>query len=267
MRVVVFGDTGPFGAEIAQQVKSHGHEAVVVSRTSGVDPLTGAGLAETLAGCGAVVDLSGLPSLDDGTLTEDFGLVIDEDAVLDRASRSAAHLLTAETAAGVAHHVGLSVVGTDRIRAEGVFRALQARESLVRGSGTPFSIIRTTQLFESVEDIADAATEDWIVWVPPVEVRPVARAEVAALLAHTAVSKPLQGVGEIAGPDQFRLDVVVRRALSADTEHRRVFTDSRSTFFGARVRRTDLLPSPGAHIARQRYAAWRAYHAAAETSE
>jgi len=267
MRVVVFDDAGLFGAETAQQVQGHGHEAVVVSRMAGVDLLTGAGLADALTGCDAVIDLSGLPSLDDGTLTEDYGLVIDEDAVLDRVGRSTARLLAAEGAAGVAHHVALSVVGADRVRAEGVFRALQAQESMVRGSGTPFSIIRATQLFESVEDVADAATEDWIVWVPPVEVRPVARAEVAAFLAHTAVSKPLQGVGEIAGPDQFRLDVVVRQALSADEEHRRVFTDSRSTFFGARVRRTDLLPAPGAYIAQQRYAAWRAHHAAAEASD
>ncbi|MEV5900764.1 SDR family oxidoreductase [Streptomyces sp. NPDC052127] len=261
MKVVVFDGGGPTAAQTAQRVKDHGHEVAVVSASTGADALTGVGLADTLTGCSVVIDLSGPPSLDDGTLTEEDGLVIDEDAVLARVGHSTADLLAAEAAVGVEHHVSLSVVGVERVREEGAFRALQAQEEMIRRSGIPYSIVRATQLFESVEEIATAATQDWIVWVPPVEVRPVACAEVATLLAHTAAFKPWNSAREIAGPEQFRLDTFVRVALAADAadqEHRRVFTDDRSTLFGARIRRTDLLPGPGAHIAQQRYGDWLA---------
>ncbi|MFJ4833708.1 SDR family oxidoreductase [Streptomyces sp. NPDC088747] len=258
MKVIVLDDGGPTAAETAWRVKDHGHEVAVFPLSTGADASTGVGLADALIGCSVVIDLSGPPSLDDGTLTEEDGLVVDEDAVLARVSRSTAGLLAAEAAAGVEHHVSLSVVGVDRVREEGAFRALRAQEEMIRRSGISYSIVRATQLFESVGEIATAATEDWIVWVPPVEVRPVAGAEVATLLAHTAAFRPLNGVQEIAGPDQFRLDTFVRKALAADRDQRRVFTDTRSTLFGTRVRHTELLPGPGAHIARRRYGDWLA---------
>ncbi|MER7926060.1 NAD(P)H-binding protein [Streptomyces sp. NPDC096057] len=258
MKVVVFGNGLPTTAETAQRVRDHGHEVAVVSAPTGGDNLTEADLADALTGCSAVIDLSGPPSLDDGTLTEDDGLVIDEDALVARRGRATAGLLAAEAAVGVAHHVSLSVVGVDRVRAEGAFRALRAQEEMIRRSGIPYSIVRATQLFESAVEIAAATTEDWIVWVPPVGIRPVAGAEVATLLAHTAAFTPSHAVQEIAGPDQFRLDTFVRAALTADQEHRRVFADNRSTVFGARIRHADLLPGPGAHIARQRYGDWLA---------
>ncbi|MFD5632067.1 SDR family oxidoreductase [Streptomyces sp. NPDC127072] len=258
MKVIVFDAGGPPAAETAQRVRDHGHEVVVVPVPTGADALTGVGLADTLTGCSVVIDLSGPPSLDDGTLTEEDGLVVDEDAVLARVSRSTADLLAAEAAAGVEHHVSLSVVGVDRVREEGAFRALRAKEEMIGRSGIPYSIVRATQLFESVGEIATAATEDWIVWVPPVEVRPVAGAEVGTLLAHTAALEPLNGVQEIAGPEQFRLDTFVRRALAVERDPRRVFTDTRSTLFGTRIRHTELLPGPGAHIAQRRYGDWLA---------
>jgi len=262
MKVVVLDDGRATTAETARRVRDHGHEVAVVSAPTGGDNLTEADLVDTLTGCSVVIDLSAPPSLDDGTLTEDDGLVIDEEALVARRGRATAALLAAEAAVGVEHHVSLSVVGVDRARAEGVFRALRAQEEMIRRSGIPYSIVRATQLFESAVEIAAATTEDWIVWVPPVEIRPVASAEAATLLAHTAAFKPSNGVQEIAGPEQFRLDTFVRAALTAGQEHRRVFADYRSTVFGARIRHADLLPGPGAHVARQRYGDWLANRSA-----
>lgn len=256
MKIVVVDDGGPMGVETAAGVRDHGHEAVLVSASSGVDVVTGEGLSEALEDCSVVIDLSGPPSLDDGILMEDLGLVIDEAAVIETLCRSTANLLSAEAAAGVKHHVALSVVGVERLEKRGYFRALQAQEAMIRQSGMPYSIIRATQLFESAGDIGDAATEDWIIWVAPAQIQPVSCAEVATLIAHTAVSSPLFGVREIAGPDQIRLDTFVRTALTGIGEDRCVFTDSRSPYFGARLRRGDLLPDADAYIARTHYGDW-----------
>ncbi|MET8329446.1 SDR family oxidoreductase [Streptomyces sp. NPDC005181] len=256
MKIVVVDDDGPMGVETAARVRDHGHEAVLVSASSGVNVLTGEGLAEALEDCSVVIDLSGPPSLDDGTLTADFGLVIDDETVMQTLCHSTANLLSAEAAAGVKHHVALSVVGVERLKKRGYFRALQAQEAMIRQSRMPHSVIRAAQLFESASDIADAATEDWIIWVAPAQIRPVSCAEVATLIAHTAVFSPLFGVREIAGPDQFRLDAFVRAALTTIGEHRHVFTDSCSPYFGASLRRGDLLPGADAYIARTHYGDW-----------
>lgn len=255
MKVVVIDDAGPMGVETAVRVREHGHEAVLVSPSTGVNVVTGEGLSEALEGCSVVIDLSGPPSLADGILTEN-GLLIDDDAVMKTLCCSTANLLSAEAAADVKHHVALSVVGVERLKEHGYFRALQAREAMIRQSQMPYSVIRATQLFESAGDIADAATEDWIIWVAAVQIQPVSCAEVATLLAHTAAFRPLFGVREIAGPDQFRLDTFLRASLNAVGEHRRLFTDDRSTYFGARLRRDDLLPGADAYIARTRYDDW-----------
>ncbi|WP_316784965.1 SDR family oxidoreductase [Streptomyces sasae] len=256
MKVVVIGDGGSIEVEAVARVKDHGNDVELVSDSSGVNILTGAGLSEALENCSVVVDLSGPPSLDDGVLTEDCGLVIDEEAVMQTLCRSTTNLLSAAVAAGVKHYVALSVVGVDRLREGGYFRALYAKEALIRQSRIPYSIIRTTQLFESACDIAEAATEDWIIWVAPVQIRPVSCAEVATLVAHTASFRPLLGVREIAGPDELRLDTFVRAALSDIGEHRRLFTDDRSPFFGARLRHHDLLPGADAYTAPTHYGDW-----------
>ncbi|WP_217551822.1 SDR family oxidoreductase [Streptomyces sp. GbtcB6] len=256
MKVVVIDDGGSTGVETVARVNAHGNDANLVSASSGVNLLTGEGLSEALEDCSVVVDLSGPPSLDDGVLTEDFGLVIDEEAVLQTLCRSTTNLASAAAAAGVEHYVALSVVGVDRLSKGGCFRALYAKEALIRQSRMPYSIIRATQLFESAGDIADAATEDWIIWVAPVQIRPVSCAEVAALVAHTASSRPLLGVREIAGPDQFRLDAFVRASLTGSGEYRRVFPDDRSPYFGAGLRRHDLLPGADAYTAPTHYGDW-----------
>lgn len=256
MKVVVFDDGGLIGVETALWVRDHGHEVDVISAPEGLHSLSREETAAALHNCAVVIDLSCQPSLAAGTLTEDQGLVVDEEHLARSWLCSTSGLLQAEKAAGVKHHVSLSVVGADRIRSEGVFRALRAQESLVQRSGTSYSILRATQMFESAEDIATAGTEDWIVWVPPVEVRPVALTDVAMLLAHTAVSRPLIGVHEIAGPEKFRLDAFIRAVLPANLEYRRVFTDVRSRFFGARLRPSDLLPGADAFIAQTTYREW-----------
>ncbi|MFG2357392.1 SDR family oxidoreductase [Streptomyces sp. NPDC048521] len=256
MKVVVLDDGALIGVETALWVRDHGHEVDMLSAPHGIDSLTREEIAEALHDCSVVIDLCHLPSLDLGTLTDDHGLVLDEEAIVRSWLRSTSNVLQAETAAGVRHHVCLSVVGVDRVGGEGVFRALQAQEAMIQRSGMPYSILRATQMFESAQDIATACTEDWIVWVPPVEVRPVSLTDVATLLAHTAVSRPLIGVREIAGPEQFRLDAFVRAALTGDSEYRRVFTNVRSPFFGAHLRPTDLLPGADAFIAQTSYREW-----------
>ena len=268
MKVVVFDDGGLIGAETALWVRDHGHEVDLVSAPGGLGSLTGEEIAESLRHCSVVIDLSRQPSPNTGIITDDHGLVMDEEALVAAWRRSTSALLQAETAAGVEHHVSLSVVGVERIGSEGAFRALQAHETMVQRSGIPYSIVRSTQMFESAEDIATAGTEDWIVWVPPVEVRPVSLTDVAILLAHTAVSRPLIGVREIAGPEKFRLDAFVRTALTAvHAEHRHVLTDVRSPFFGARLRPTDLLPGVDAFVARTSYREWCASRPGRESAE
>jgi len=258
MRVAVVDDGGPVGAATAAGVRAHGHEAFVVSASSGVDVLTGDGLSEALQDCSAVIDLLGRSPLNTGTVSEDLGFVVDVEAFTGTLCRATANLLAAEAAAGVRHHVALSEVGVERLTDTGYFPALAARETLIRQSGLPYSVIRATQLFESALDIAESATEDEAVWVTPVPARPVAGADVAAFVAHTAVFAPLQGVREVAGPDRLRLDTFVRAALAATGDRRRVFTDTRSTYFDARVRHEDLLPGADAVITGTHYSSWLA---------
>lgn len=267
MKVVVFDDGGLMGAETALSVRDHGHEVDLIPASKGFDSLTREEIARSLRNCSVVIDLSHQLSLGTGIVTDDHGLVMDEEALAASWRLSTSALLQAETAAGVTHHVSLSVVGVDRIRSEGVFRALQAQEVMIQRSGLAYSIVRSTQMFESAEDIATAGTEDWMVWVPPVDVRPVSLTDVATLLAHTAVSRPLIGVREIAGPEQFRLDAFVRTALSAQAEYRRVFTDIHSPFFGARLGPKDLLPGADAVIARMSYREWSTSRPARESHE
>ncbi|MFE9180568.1 SDR family oxidoreductase [Streptomyces sp. NPDC007126] len=268
MKVVVVDGGGLMGVETALWVRDHGHEVVLVQAPvpGGPHSSTCDEIAEALRGSSVVVDLAHQPSADIGTLSEDHGLVVDEAALVDAWARSTGELLRAGAAAGVRHHVCLSVVGVDRIGGGGVFRALRNREVMVRRAGIPYTILRATQTFDAAEDIATAATEDWIVWVPPAEVRPVSLTDVATLLAHTAVTRPLNGVREIAGPEQFRLDTFVRTALMTEAEYRQVRTDALSPFYGARLRPLDLLPGPDAFIARTTYREWFAGRPAPDTT-
>lgn len=256
MKVAVWDDGGLIGVETALWGRDHGHEVELFSAPHGLDSYTREEITDVLRGCSVVIDLLCRPSLAIGTLTEEHGFVIDEEALVGSWARWTRKLLQAESAAGVTYHVGLSMAGVGRAASRGVFRALEARESMMQRSATPHLIVRSTQMFESAEEIATAGTEDWIVWVPPVDVRPVALRDVAMLLAHTAVSRPRTGVLEIAGPEKIRLDAFVRAGLAANAEYRRVFTDVHSPFFGTRLGPSDLLPDVNAFIAETSYREW-----------
>ncbi|GAB2841743.1 SDR family oxidoreductase [Actinocorallia aurea] len=244
MRVAVIGGTGIIGAKVVDRLRAHGHETVTVSPGPGVDPITGKGLPDALAGARVVVDVIGFPCTED-------------DEVLDLLSASTRNVLAAEEAAGVGHHVALSMVGVGRLPGGGWFRAKVAQEDLVRRSAVPHSIVRATQFFESAPDVADAATEGRTVRVAPVPCQPVAADDVAAELCRTVEGDPLDEPVEVAGPERFRLDQLVARALNARDDPRLVVTDPYATYLGAAARGRGLIPDAArARIAPTRFESW-----------
>ncbi|MFJ3307173.1 SDR family oxidoreductase [Streptomyces sp. NPDC086549] len=245
MKVVVIGGTGLIGSKLVVKLNEHGHEAVAASPNTGVNTLTGEGLAEALQGAHVVVDVSNSPSWAD-------------DDVMNFFRTSTTNLLKAEADAGVTHHVALSVVGTDRLQESGYFRAKQAQEELIKASGTPYSIVHATQFFEFVTGIADISTEGDIVRLAPVKFQPIHSDDVAAAVGSTAVGAPVNGVVEVAGPDVFQLDELIRKVLADKNDTRTVVTDPSAPYSGARLKETTLVPGPGAHIVETRYTDWLA---------
>ncbi|MGP4012073.1 SDR family oxidoreductase [Streptomyces sp. 4N124] len=245
MKVVVIGGTGLIGSKVVARLGEHGHEAVAAAPNTGVNTLTGEGLAEVLKGASVVVDVSNSPSFED-------------DAVMEFFRTSTANLLKAETEAGVRHHVALSVVGTERLQESGYLRAKQAQEDLIKDSGIPYSIVHATQFFEFMKGIADSATDGDTVRLAPVKIQPIVSDEVAAVVARTAVGTPVGGVVEVAGPEAFQLDELIRKVLAAENDPRTVVTDPQARYWGAALQETTLLPGQGAHIAETRYADWLA---------
>jgi uncharacterized protein YbjT (DUF2867 family) len=245
MKIVVIGGTGLIGSKVVARLGEHGHEAVAASPNTGVNTLTGEGLAEVLQGASVVVDVSNSPSFDD-------------EAVMDFFRTSTTNLLKAETEAGVAHHVALSVVGTDRLLGSGYFRAKQAQEDLIKASGNPYSIVHATQFFEFAKGLADGVTEGDTVHLPDAKIQPIVSDDVAAAVAHTAVGQPVGGVVEVAGPDAFQLEEFIRMGLSAQNDPRKIVTDPKATYWGAELEENTLLPGPGAHIAGTKFADWLA---------
>ncbi|HET8929365.1 MAG TPA: SDR family oxidoreductase [Acidimicrobiales bacterium] len=243
MKVVVIGGTGLIGSKVVEKLTAHGHEAIAASPNTGVDTLTGDGLAEVLVGADVVVDVSNSPSFEDA-------------AVLDFFRTSTSNLLRAEEAAGVSHHVALSVVGTSRLGESGYFRGKIAQEELIGASTIPFTIVHATQFFEFVGKIALAATDGDIVRVPPVLIRPMAADDVAGAVARAAVGAPVGGVIEVAGPDEFRLDELVRTELEAHDDPRRVVADPQARYFGATLTEKMLLPGTAAESGTVRFADW-----------
>jgi uncharacterized protein YbjT (DUF2867 family) len=202
MKIVVIGGSGLIGSKLVNTLREHGHEAVPASPHSGVNTLTGEGLAEALEGTTVVIDVSNSPSFEDAAVLRFFGT-------------STRNLLDAEAAAGVCHHVALSVVGTERLSESGYFRAKIAQEKLIQGSSIPYSIVHATQFFEFIKSIADTATDCNTVRLAPVLIQPMAAEDVASAVGKISVGSPVNGIVEVAGPEQFRLDEVVRRGLSA----------------------------------------------------
>ncbi|MFI6274514.1 SDR family oxidoreductase [Streptomyces sp. NPDC050988] len=245
MKVVVIGGTGLIGSKVVARLGEHGHEAVAAAPNTGVNTLTGEGLAEVLKDASVVVDVSNSPSFEDQAVMEFF-------------STSTTNLLKAETEAGVTHHVALSVVGTDRLQESGYFRAKQTQEELIKASGIPCSIVHATQFFEFIKGIADLSTDGDTVRLAPVKIQPIYSGDVAAAVGRTAVGAPLNGLVEVAGPEQFQLDELLRKALAAHNDPRTVVTDPHAPYSGAQVEETTLLPGPGAHIAETKLADWLA---------
>ncbi|MFI7407710.1 SDR family oxidoreductase [Streptomyces sp. NPDC049627] len=245
MKVVVIGGTGLIGSKVVAGLGEHGHEAVAAAPDTGVNTLTGEGLAEVLKDASVVVDVSNSPSFED-------------EAVMEFFRTSTTNLLKAEAEAGVTHHVALSVVGTERLQASGYFRAKQVQEDLIKGAGIPCSIVHATQFFEFVKGIADSATEGGTVRLAPAKIQPIASDDVAAAVGRTAVDARVGGVVEVAGPEAFRLDDLIREALAAENDPRTVITDPEALYWGAALQETTLLPGPDAQLAGKRFADWLA---------
>jgi len=243
MKVVVIGGSGLIGSKLVAKLREHGHEVVAASPDSGVNTLTGEGLAGAVEGADVVVDVSNSPSFEDAAVLEFF-------------QTSTGNLLAAEAAAGVRHHVALSVVGTERLTESGYFRAKIAQENLIKGSGIPYSIVHATQFFEFVARIADDATDGKSVRLAPVLIQPMAADDVAAAVGEVSVGSPANGIVEVAGPEQFRLDELIGRALRDRHDSREVVADPEARYFGARLRERTLVPGDGARLASTTFEEW-----------
>jgi uncharacterized protein YbjT (DUF2867 family) len=243
MKIVVIGGSGLIGSKLVTKLGEHGHQAVAASPNTGVDTLTGEGLAEAVAGASVVVDVSNSPSFEDAAVLEFF----------DTSTRN---LLAAEAAAGVGHHVALSVVGTERLSESGYFRAKLAQETLIADSSIPYSIVRATQFYEFLNRIATDATEGNTVRLPPALIQPMAADDVASAVGRIAMGSPANGIVEVGGPEQFRLDELIRGRLSAIGDPRDVITDPSAAYFGITPSERTLLPGDDAQIAETRYEDW-----------
>ncbi|MEU6998715.1 SDR family oxidoreductase [Nonomuraea sp. NPDC046570] len=243
MKIVVIGGTGLIGSKLVTKLSEHGHEAVAASPNTGVNTLTGEGLAEVLAGAQVVVDVSNSPSFERAAVMEFF-------------ETSTRNLLAAEAAAGVGHHVAVSIVGTERMPDNGYFAAKIAQERLIEKSGISFSLVHSTQFFEFARGIADEATAEGKVHMAPVLFQPIAGDDVAQAVGRTAVGAPLNGRVEVAGPEQLRMDEFFRKALAAWGDPREVVTDPHARYFGSELSERSLVPGDGAMLGAIRYHDW-----------
>jgi uncharacterized protein YbjT (DUF2867 family) len=243
MKIVVIGGTGLIGSKLVSKLSEHGHEAVAASPNSGVNAVTGEGLAEVLKGASVVVDVSNSPAWED-------------EAVLKFFETSTRNLLNYEAATGVGHHVALSVVGTDRLSESGYFRAKIAQEKLITESSIPYSIVHATQFFEFLKGLADISLEGGKVHLPPVLFQPMAADDVATAVGKIAVDPPVNGIVEIAGPEQFRLDELVLRRLASLEDSREVIADPNARYSGAKISEKTLLPGNNARLGETRFETW-----------
>ena len=243
MKIVVIGGTGLIGSKLVEKLSQAGHEALAASPDTGVNTITGEGLTEVLEGAHVVVDVANAPAWDD-------------DAVMEFFRTSARNVGAAEVAARVRHHVALSVVGTDRLPDSGYFRAKLAQEEIVKAGSIPYTILRATQFFEFIGRIADSSSDGETVRLAPVFIQPESADDVAAALADVAVSAPLNGIVELAGPERFRLDELAKRLLIARHDPRRVTADAGALYFGAEVHDHSLTPGSEARIAPTRFEDW-----------
>ena len=245
MKIVVIGGTGLIGSKVVSNLRQNNHEVVAAAPSMGVNTITGEGLSEALANAQVVVDVANAPDFSD-------------DAVMSFFTTSGRNLMKAETAAGVRHHVALSVVGSDRLPDSGYMRAKLAQEALIKASGIPYTIIHATQFFEFLSGIAQSSTEGQTIRLSPAYLQPVAADDVAALVTEVATMAPANGIIELAGPDRIGLDDLVRRYLAARHDTRKVVTDIHARYFGAELNDKSLTPGDNPHIGRTSFEAWLA---------
>jgi uncharacterized protein YbjT (DUF2867 family) len=243
MKIVVIGGSGLIGTKLVKLLRERGDEALPASPSSGVNTITGEGLTEALAGAQVLVDVSNSPSWEDKAVLEFF-------------ETSTRNLLAAEAAAGVGHHVALSVVGTERLLQSGFFRAKMAQEELIQASNVPYTIVRSTQFFEFVDGIAQSATDGQTVRLSPAHIQPIVSDDVAAALAEVTLQAPVNGMIEIAGPERLGLDELVRRFLRAKQDARQVVTDVHARYFGIDLNDQSLTPGDNPRIGPTRFEDW-----------
>ncbi len=242
MKIVVIGGTGLIGSKTVAILRQGGHDVLAASPRSGVNTMTGEGIKEAMAGSQVVIDLANSPSFEDKAVLEFF-------------ETSGRNLLTAETAAGVRHHVALSIVGTDRSD-NGYFRAKVAQEKLIVASGIPYTIIRSTQFMEFLGGIADSSTNANVVRVSPVSFQPIAADDVACNVAAVALAAPRNGIVEIAGPERAPFNEMIARYLKAAGDSREVVRDPEARYFGGRVEERSLVPLGEARLGRIGFVEW-----------
>ena len=245
MKIIVIGGSGLIGSKLVKQLRECEKDVVAASPTSGVNTVTGEGLAYALKGASVVIDVTNSPSWEDATALRFF-------------ETSTRNLLDYESAAGVAHHVALSVVGTDRLLESGYFRAKLAQENLIKASSIPYTILRATQFFEFVKSIADFSTDGDKVSLPPVFIQPAAADDVANALSQAATGSPVGGTIEIGGPEEFRLDQLIRLDLESREDTREVVVDPRARYYGIEVKERTLLPEGDAKLGKIRFSDWLA---------
>lgn len=243
MRIVVLGGTGLIGSKLVAKLSEKGQEVVAAAPNTGVNSLTGEGLAEALKGALVAVDVTNSPSWEDAAVLRFFEI-------------STRNLLDYGAAAGVRHYIALSVVGTDRMLESGYFRAKLAQENLIKGSSIPYSIVRATQFFEFTKKIADLSTADGKVRLPPVLYQPMAADDIASALSGIAMNAPVNGTIELGGPEQFRLDELVRLDLAARKDPREVISDPHARYYGIQVSERTLVPGAGARLGETRFEDW-----------
>jgi uncharacterized protein YbjT (DUF2867 family) len=243
LKIVVIGGSGLIGSKLVEELRGAGQDPMSASPDSGVDTLTGEGLADALEDARVVVDVSNAPMWDDAAVMEFF-------------QTSTRNVLGEEARAGVSHHLALSVVGTDRLQESGYFRAKLAQEEAIKAGSIPYTIVRATQFFEFLGRIADSSSDGETVRLPPVLIQPEAADDVAGALAVAAVGAPVNGTIELAGPERFRFDELIQRVLGANGDPRRVMADGRARYFGAELEEGSLIPGDDAHIAPTRFEDW-----------
>ena len=249
MKIVVIGGSGLIGTKVVSNLRQRGHEVVAASPSTGVNTLTGEGLAKALDGAQVVVDVANSPSFEDKPALEFF-------------ETSGRNLLAGEAAAGVRHHVALSVVGTDRLLGSGpgslsgYFRAKMAQENLIKASGIPFTVVHATQFFEFVKNIAQSSTGGSTVRLSSVLMQPIVSDDVAAAVAEVALGQPINGMIEVAGPDRIRQDELVRQYLSATGDSRKVIIDVNAGYYGIEVNDQSLVPGDNPRLGPTHYKDW-----------